>query len=177
VTLREPPRFYGVDTHKDALGRFSIRFPSTWTQLSVEGSEGVSWVPNANDLATVFSVTLTRLATNVVAEDFDDVRAGVEEGLAQLPDCHVESTYEAVLSNLLKFERVFTFREAGETRKRKQWLLYVDTWLMVLTWQGCDVEEFDYWLAMANYMFATFEIPEALWFATDRDLAGLNTRD
>jgi len=31
---------------------------------------------------------------------------------------------------------------------------------------------YDYWFAMANYSYATFHLPEALWFATDRDLVG-----
>lgn len=40
----------------------------------------------------------------------------------------------------------------------------------MLVWQGSTVDEYDYWLPMGNYSYATFEIPEALWFATDRDL-------
>jgi hypothetical protein len=44
---------------------------------------------------------------------------------------------------------------------------------MCLTLHGSSPEENQYWFAMANYAFLTFEIPEALWFATDRDLAGL----
>ena len=43
-------------------------------------------------------------------------------------------------------------------RKRKQWLLYVDIWLIVLTWQGSSPEEYEYWLPMGNYAFATFNL-------------------
>jgi hypothetical protein len=107
-----------------------------------------------------------------VAEDLEHLRLGVSEGLAQLADCKVEAASEVVLGNLIKFERVFTFRVDGAVRKRKLWMLYVDKWLIVLTWQGSSEEEYEYWLAMANYSFATFNLPEALWFATDRDLGG-----
>jgi hypothetical protein len=48
--------------------------------------------------------------------------------------------------------------------------------LIVIAYQGSSVEEYAYWLAMANYSYATFYLPEALWFATDRDLAGLRSR-
>jgi hypothetical protein len=48
----------------------------------------------------------------------------------------------------------------------------VDKWQIALTYQGSSPEEYEYWFALANYSFATFTIPEALWFATDRDLIG-----
>jgi hypothetical protein len=96
----------------------------------------------------------------------------VDEGLAQLADCTIEVATEEPLSNLIKFERIFTFREDGVTRKRRTWILYVDTWQMVVTYQGENEEEYEYWLSMANHLFHHFVIPEALWFATDRDLSG-----
>ena len=83
-----------------------------------------------------------------------------------------------MLGNLIRCERIYTFREgageqgAGAVRKRKQWLLYVDTWLICLTWQGSSVAEYEYWFAMANHSFLTFELPQALWFYTDRELLG-----
>ena len=51
-------------------------------------------------------------------------------------------------------------------------MLYVDRWMMVLTFHGATVEEYHYWLAMVNHSFDTFTLPEELWFATDRDLTG-----
>jgi hypothetical protein len=84
----------------------------------------------------------------------------------------IESSSEEALSNLIKFERIYTFRDGDVVRKRKSWLLYVDTWLMVVTYQGATEEEYAYWLPMGNYAFFRFELPHALWFATDRDLSG-----
>jgi len=107
-----------------------------------------------------------------VAEDLEDLKLGLDEGLSQLSECKVEAASGEPLGNLIKFERIFTFQEDGMIRKRRLWLLYVDKWQMVLTWQGATEEEYDYWLSMGNYFFFTFEIPQALWFATDRDLSG-----
>jgi hypothetical protein len=127
-------------------------------------------MPNPDDPDTHLTVWADPLDARVVAEDLDDLRAGVREGLDALADASVELENDVVLGNLLKFERVYCFRESGAVRKRKQWLLYVDSWIVVLTWQGSNPEEYDYWYAMANYSFASFSLPEALWPFLDRDL-------
>lgn len=148
-----------------------------WTGSSVLATrEGFGFTPTSGDPQTAFTIWVSPLDEKVVAEDLDELKAGVDAGLQALSDCHVEAASETVLGNLIKFERIYSFREPTEgdgawaVRKRKQWLLYVDQWLMCLTWQGSSPEEYQYWFAMANYSFLTFELPEALWFATDRDL-------
>jgi hypothetical protein len=171
MTDRPPrPRFYGIRTYIDPDGRFRFRYPTGWHEFALEDREGVMYAPEAENPRTWFSVWITALDEAVVAEDIEDLRAGVDEGLAQLSDCQVESASEQVLSNLIKFERVYTFADEGTIRKRKVWLLYVDRWLIVATWQGETVEEYHYWLPMGNYAFAHFTLPPELWFATDRDL-------
>jgi hypothetical protein len=167
MAQRQPPRFTGVDTYQDRLGRFSIRYPTDWLKSDLLGRDGTMVFPNSEDRHTSLSMWVDSLEVAVVAEDLEELKVGVCEGLA---NSRVEEASEVVLGNLIKFERVFTFRENGATRKRKMWLLYVDRWLIVVLWQGSSEEEYDYWLAMANYSFATFTLPEALWFATDRDL-------
>lgn len=171
MTTRQPPRFYGIQTFTDPHGRFRMRYPSTWEQFDLEGVDGAMYRPNAQDNETWLSVWAKGLEHSVVAEDLEELHQGVEEGLAQLVDCQVTATADVVLSNMIKFEREFTFRDGDVPRKRKFWMLYVDKWLIVITYQGSSPEEYDYWLAMANYSYATFYLPEALWFATDRDLA------
>jgi len=156
----------------------------------VAAREGFGFAPDMRDPATVFTVWAAPLGESVVAEDLDDLQAGVDEGLQALEDCTVEAAGNTVLGNLIRFERIYTFRERqgagdpndpndpGVVRKRKQWLLYVDKWLICLTWQGSSVEEYRYWFAMANQSFLTFELPTALWFYTDRELLaqlGVNT--
>jgi hypothetical protein len=214
---REPPKFTGVATHRDRLGRFSIRYPTDWRTFDIsQGApvaaalrrrgrktrrgargrgaapatavtaatpaatadeplpvrEGFGFAPDAADPETAFTVWVSPLGASVVAEDLEVLRSGVDAGLEALADCRVERADDDVLSNLVKFERIYTFREREAVRKRKQWLLYVDTWLICLTWQGSSPEAYQHWYAMANQSFLNFELPHALWFATDRDLAG-----
>lgn len=171
MTTRQPPRFTGVTTYRDPHGRFSVRFPSDWQRFALSDErDGIMVSPEAHDPQTWFAIWLMRLEHAVIAEDMGDLQQGVEEGLAQFAECNVESASNDALSNLLKFERIFTFRDGGSLRKRKLWILYVDTWMYVLAFQGATVEEYHHWLAMVNYSFDTFMLPEALWFAVDRDL-------
>jgi len=174
MTRPERPQFYGVVTYRDPDGRFSFRHPSTWHRFDLDdGRDGVLVSPQETDPTTYFSVWLTKLDTHVVAEDLEVLSEGVDTGLAELPDCEVLERRDDVLSNLVKLERIHTFRDGEHIRKRKVWFLYVDTWQMVVCFQGESPEEYQYWLPMGNYAFALFQLPEALWFATDRDLAGL----
>lgn len=167
---RPPPRFYGVTTYIDPGGRFSFRFPTGWEQLDLEGREGVRFQPTPEDPEAHITAWVSKLEHSATAEDMPDLRAAVDEGIGQLPEAAVESATEAAYGNLLKFERVLTFREGEARRKRKTWIMYVDIWLIVMTYEGSSPEFYEYWLPMGNYAFATFNVPEALWFATDRDL-------
>lgn len=172
MTRPQQPQFRGVRTYRDPQGRFSFRHPSDWNRFELdENRDGimVSFQPGAP--TTYFAVWVTPLQTKVVAEDHDVLREGVDAGLAQLPECEISYTDDKVLSNLVKFERTYTFRDGEFTRQRRTWVLYVDTWQYVLVWQGATPPEYEYWLPMGNYAFAMFELPQALWFATDRDLA------
>jgi hypothetical protein len=194
----ETPKFTGVIVHRDPRGRFAVRYPTGWYTFEIRDEaplagedaaappaapaaaapaarEGFGFGPDPTDRHTVFTVWAAPLGEGVVAEDLEDVRQGVDEGLRALPDCAVETGSERVLGNLLRFERIYTFRDdatggAPAVRKRKQWLLYVDRWLLCLTWQGASAGAYEHWFAMANQSFLTFEIPQALWFSTDRAL-------
>lgn len=180
---RQRPRFTGVATYRDPAGRFSVRYPSDWYAFPLAGTasgdeptptsaepQGVSFAPNPDDQFTCLQVWATQLDQAVVAEDAETLRLGIDDGLAQLTDAKAETAEEVVLGNLLKFERVFTFREGESLRKRRTWVIYADTIQIVLTWQGSTVEEYHYWLAMANYSFSTFQLPDLIWFSTDREL-------
>ena len=173
MTNRPPPRYYGIKLYRDPHGRFSFQYPSDWHTFELEDQrEGLMVSPEAENPQTWFSVWVSRLELQVVAEDLADLKDGVDEGLQLLPDIKVESASEDALNNLIKFERVYSFREGETLRKRRSWFLYVDTWLMVVTYQGATEEEYAYWLPMGNYSFLRFDLPTALWFATDRDLSG-----
>ncbi len=171
MVTRESPKFTGVSTYRDPLGRFSIRYPSDWHHFDLdEDREGTMYLPVLTDEQTYFSTWISQMPESVVAEDLPVLKEGVAAGLAQLPDLAVEESSDIVLGDLLKFIRIYTFNEQGTTRKRKVWIFYADVYVIVVTYQGSSPVEYDYWLAMVNYCFEFFQLPEALWFAVDRDL-------
>ncbi len=176
MSERDGPYFTSLHTYADPLGRFSIRVPGDWHEFELEDDrEGVMVSPQDDQPTTYVGVWISKLTEHVVAEDLDVLREGVQQGLEQLDDLKVESSQDDTLSNLVKFERIYTFDDAGVTRKRRVWMMYVDTWAMVVVYQGETPEEYDYWLPMGNYCFSTFDLPHELWFATDRDLAGVRS--
>jgi hypothetical protein len=165
------PRWTGVDTYKDPHGRFTFRYPMDWHRFELEHNlEGVMFAPQQNDPKTFISAWIRKLDTSVVLEDEPVLRDGVAEGLQHLSELNIESADDSAYGNLLKFERIYTFHDGTGTRKRRTWIMYVDQWQMVLTYQGESPEEYEYWLPMGNYTFFHFTIPPELWFATDRDL-------
>lgn len=168
-----PPRFYGITTFSDHAERFKFWVPTTWKTFELdEGRDGMMFVPDPDDLDTHISCWVEKLEHPIKEEDLDELRQGVEEGLRRLPNCEVESRSDASYGNMIKFERIFTYGEppGGVRRKRRSWFLYADEWAIVLAWQGATEEHYEHWLPMGNYAFATFDVAEWLWFATDRDL-------
>jgi hypothetical protein len=171
---RPGPYFTSLHQYRDALGRFSIRIPGDWNEFDLEDDrEGVLFSPQEDAPSTYVAVWVSQLdGEHVVAEDLDVLREGVEEGLHQLDGIEISESKDDAISNLIKFERIYEFNENGSRRKRRVWMLYIDTWSMVVIYQGENASEYDYWLPMGNYSLGTFNIPEALWFATDRELNG-----
>ena len=168
---RERPKFTGVSTYKDAHGRFSFRYPTDWNTFELENDlDGVLLSPQANEPQTWFSIWTQRLDDVVVADDLEELRVATDEALAALPECEVLTANNDALGNLVRIERIYTFRDGDAIRKRKVWMLYVSQWNIVLIFQGETIEEYHHWFAMANYTFNSFNLPEALWFAADRDL-------
>ncbi|HEX3813430.1 MAG TPA: hypothetical protein VHX59_11360 [Mycobacteriales bacterium] len=166
------PLFSGITTFRDAQGRFAFRYPSDWFRDELaDDREGAIVSPeDGRDPATYFAVWVAPLEVGVVADDLPELRRGFDDGLAALPDLVIESGTEDTYGNIVKVERVLTYTEDGATRRRRVWGMYVDTWQILATFQGSTIEEYDYWLPMGNYCYATFELPEALWFATDPEL-------
>ncbi len=165
------PLFSGVTTYRDEQGRFAFRHPSDWTcEELADDREGVISRPEPEDQDTYFAVWIAPLEMGVVAEDLEELRKGFDDGLAKLPGLTIESASENTYGNIVKLERQLTFTDGSAVRRRKVWGMYVDTWQLVVSYQGSTIEEYDYWLPMGNYCYATFELPEALWFATDPEL-------
>ena len=172
ATDRETPKYTGIRTYRDPGGRFEFRYPSDWhVHELADGRDGVMFSPYAENPETWFAVWADRLQEKVVAEDLGILREGVEEGLAQLPGLNVLSSSDDTIENLCRLERIYTFHENGAVRKRKVWMLYVYKWLFVLVAQGATADEFDRWSMMLLDCLSSFNLPSALWFASDRELA------
>jgi len=162
------PHFTGVTTFTDSLGRYEFRHPSDWFRTTLEGGlDGVMVGPEPAETETHFAVAVSDLQVGVTADDLAVLRDGFDDGLAALPDLAVESSSDDLYNDIVKLERTLTFGEDGVARKRRVWSLYADHWQFTVVYQGATVEEFHYWLPMGNYCFMTFQLPMALWFATD----------
>jgi hypothetical protein len=170
---RPTPKFTGVDTYRDPKGRFQFRYPMDWhAHILADKREGILYSPEAHDPQTWFAVWVTDLKEKIVAEDLPVLRKGLDQGFAEMQNVQIELATDDTLQNLIKFERVFTFEQGEQTRKWRQWVMYVDHWMIVVTYQAQNPVEYDYWYAMINHSFLTFNIPQELWFAVDRNLAG-----
>jgi hypothetical protein len=162
------PRFTGIHTYDDPQGRFQFRYPWDWEESELDNDlDGVIVRPEVDEDATYVAVWVRPLETSVVAEDLSELKAGFDDGLLQLPDAEILKGEEKTYNNIVKIEREFTFTEDGHTRKRRVWALYADYWQFLVVYQGATVEEYHYWLPMGNYCFTAFNLPYALWFATD----------
>jgi hypothetical protein len=170
------PRFTGVDTYSDRLSRFQFRFPSDWRRHDIEGQpDSVLFSPYVHEESprTFISAYVEPLDYEAVAEDLKDLSEAVNEGLQQMDGFALEQATDDALNNLLKFDRTFTFRENGETRKRRTWIMYVSKLQFVFTYQGESVDDYEFWLPMGNTFYFNVKLPDSLWFATDRTLSGL----
>jgi hypothetical protein len=162
------PRFTGVTTFTDPLGRYEFRHPSDWFRTTLEGGlDGVMVGPELTETATHFAVAVSDLQVRVAADDLEVLRAGFDDGLAALTDLVVESSKDDTYNDIVKLERTVMFSEDDARRKRRVWSLYADHWQFTVVYQGASVNEFHYWLPMGNYCFTAFQLPTALWFATD----------
>lgn len=172
------PAFTGITTYRDPQGRFEFRHPAGWIRSDLDDDlDGVFVRPEEEEENTYFAIWVSSLPEKVVAADLPELKAGFDDGLTRLTDLQVESESDRTYGNIVKLERVLTFSEdAGDapsekvTRKRRVWGMYVDTFQIVVVWQGSSVKEYDYWYPMGNYCFAMFKLPDELWFATDPDV-------
>ncbi|TDW79436.1 MULTISPECIES: hypothetical protein [Kribbella] len=164
-----PPRFRGVSIYQDPLGRFAFRYPSTWNTFELpDGQEGALFSPEASAPQTYLAAWANRLPESVVAEDLDLLSSGMAEGLARLNSCEVLESHDDAVGNLVRLERLYTFSDDDAVRQRRVWVVYVDTWQIVLVYQGESRQEYEYWSPMGNYSFATFNLAQDLWFSTER---------
>ena len=171
MTDRERPRYRGLRTFRDPMGRYQFRYPTGWQLHELaDDRDGIMVSPELETPQTWFAVWATPLQERVVAGDLAALQEGVDEGLYQLPGLRLESSSERLFGNLIRFERAYTFRENGATRQRRVWMLYVYKWAFALIAQGATPEEFEYWSVMLQNCMDEFDLAPALWFASDPDM-------
>jgi hypothetical protein len=148
-----------------------FRYPKDWHRFDLEEDrDGVMYSPEAENPSTWFSAWASELPHPVIADDIDVLREGVNEGLSRFDDLHVEFESEDTFGNLCRFKRIFTFREGDQVRKRHVWMLYVHRWLIVLAAQGASPEAYQHWHVMLDGCINSFDMANALWFASDPEL-------
>lgn len=167
------PQFVGITTYRDGQGRYEFRHPVGWERAELtDPLDGLVVRPEIDDDETYFAVALSDLDVSVAADDLDVLGEGFDAGIAGLPDAIVVESSEQNYNDIVKIDRTITFTSDGRTRKRHSWGLYADRWQFLVTFQGSTAEEYHYWLPMGNYCFSTFQLPFALWFATDPNVQG-----
>ena len=168
---QERPKYTGIYTYRDPLGRFLFRYPREWHKFDLaDDRDGVLYSPFAQDPETWFSAWATRLPDAVTAADIDVLREGVNEGLSQFDELHVEYESEGLVGNICRFKRIYTFRDGAVVRKRQVWMIYVYEWLFVLMAQGASVSEYEHWRMMLQDCLDSFDLADALLFASDGEL-------
>ncbi|QGN32022.1 hypothetical protein [Microlunatus sp. Gsoil 973] len=162
------PHFTGIHTYQDPQGRFEFRHPWGWQESELEDDrDGVIVSPEDADNDTWFAVWVTALDTSVEAADLPVLKEGFDAGLARLAGVEIQEGNDKTYNNIVRLERVLIFTEGAIRRKRRVWALYADQWQFVVAYQGATEDEYAYWLPMGNYCFTSFNLPSALWFATD----------
>lgn len=150
------PTFKGTTIHRDADLVFEFHYNDEWTRYEMPDHPGGVLVSPQKDVPrTWLSVWKKRLEEKITHDDVDDVRAGLDEGLAQLEGFSLISSDEELYARWIRFERIYTYREGEQVRKCKQWVVYINHWMVVLTFRAENEEEYAYYLAMVNYSFHT----------------------
>ncbi|MBZ0302927.1 MAG: hypothetical protein K8J31_24490 [Anaerolineae bacterium] len=150
------PRFTGARLYNDPDRLFSFWYPHTWHQMQPEGQRNTVLVaPQADHLATSFSVEVRDLGMPVTQEDLPLLREAVEEGLVQLGDYQMEAFGTFDEPGRFGFELRYTFRFEDTWRKRRALLYYRDHYQYSLIAQGATIEDFDTWQPMFSYMMLT----------------------
>lgn len=150
------PRFTGARLYNDPDKLFSFWYPHTWHLTQPQGSRNaIILSPQADSLATSFSVEVRDLGMTVTPDDLPVLREAVEEGLRQLGEYNVESFDDYSQSGRFGFELRYTFRVGDDWRKRRALLYYRSQHQYSLIAQGATIEQFDYWTPMFAYMMLT----------------------
>ena len=162
------PRFTGVTSFADALGRFEFRHPSDWFRSDLEGGrDGVIVGPDPADDATHFAVAVTDLGVQVTAADSETCARASRTESQDCPTSVSKASRTTRTTTSSSWSGRSPSPRAAWSASVGSWALYADHWQFAVEFQGSSPAEFHYWLPMGNYCFMSFQLPLALWFATD----------
>jgi hypothetical protein len=96
------------------------------------------------------------LDAEITEADLPDLRAGLLEGLAALPDCEILSEKQITLEKAIGFDFVLTFSLEGAPCKRRMTLLYLKHQQYTIYGQGVPQEDYDVFKNTFDYLYLTF---------------------
>jgi hypothetical protein len=166
---RPAATFEGIQIYLDPDELFKFRYALNWDVWEMPEHPGGRLVSPPHTAGAVWLAAWKQdLGSAILPEDVDTLRAGLEEGLRQLGEnVLVSRAQDEWIGNLLRFERVFSFERGGESFQRRQWVVFADHYQIVLIYHA-PASDYEHWLAMANYTFFTFEIPEFVYFNAEQ---------
>jgi hypothetical protein len=164
---RRPARFTGITTYVDPRGRYTFRYPSDWPAIANAEGDGAAFVPNAGDPDTVLISHASELSRPVDSRDLVMLSRQVDAEVGRLPDAVIRERNDEAIGEVLRLERVVSFRDGATGRERKIRVLFAGSWQLELSWQGATTDDYDYYLPQANYAFTWFTLAPFLWSAFD----------
>lgn len=164
--MTDPRRLMrGIKIHRDVNWDYSFCRPSHWYRYDLQDQYGFIYSPE-QDPRTGFTIAVKDLSYvldgPVTESDLPELREGLMEGLAQLPDCEILSESQITKEGALGFEVALTFTLEGETCKRMMRLLYKDRQQFTIYGQGVPVSEYEVFHDSFQFMYLTFAFGDLL---------------
>jgi hypothetical protein len=167
----------GLRIHRDLDWQYSLWCPLDWQRYDMQDQYGFVYAPG-EDLRTGFYIAVQDLSDQlderITEADLPALYAGMQEGLATLPDCKILHEKEIAKEAAIGFEIMLTFTLEGETCKRLMRLLYNDRQQFTLYGQGVPVYEYEVFRNTFEYIYTTFtfgELPEVVGMPLNPDVA------
>jgi hypothetical protein len=158
-------KIYGQTAHRDLEAGFSFWRPKNWNRGDVQSSHGVVYYPEDNPRTGFYSLVRDfgpELGEPITAADLPDLRAGLLEGLQELPEFHLLSEVEIGRESAIGVEFTFTFALEGEPCKRCMRFLYRGTQEFTLYGQGVPPAEYEVFANVFDWIYLTLTFGDVL---------------
>lgn len=147
--------------HEDETWGFKFVYPEGWYRFALRPEQaGVLYAPQAEHWATGFCVEARDIGVEVTKKDLPDLEAGFRAGLRALPECELAWLTYAQTESALILEAKCTFREGGQTRRRRTHLVYAGGRQFHVFVQGATPDDFEHWQPFLYLMLQSFAVAE-----------------